>query len=58
MPWIRKGKTIYKRTKTGLKKKQTAKSVKNAKGALQLLRAVEHGWKPTGKKSRKVKVTK
>jgi len=58
MPWIRKGKTIYKRTKSGLKKKQTAKSTKNAKEAMSLLHGVEHGWKPTGKKARKVKTTK
>jgi hypothetical protein len=45
MPWIRKGRTIYKRV-DGLKKKQTAKSVKRAKGAMRLLHGIEHGMVP------------
>jgi len=55
MPYVRKGRTIYKKTASGLKKKQTAKSVAAAKRALNLLRGVEHGWKPTGKPARKKK---
>lgn len=37
--------------------KTTAKSTskKKAESQLNLLRAVEHGWKPTGKKSTKKK---
>ena len=50
MPWIRKGNTIYKRTSRGLKKKQRARSVGAAKKALNLLRGIEHGWKPTRKR--------
>jgi hypothetical protein len=38
------GKTTAKRT-----------SKKKAQAQLNLLRAVEHGWKPTGKKARKKK---
>ena len=50
MPWVRKGKTIYKKT-DGLVQKQTCGSVGKAKKALNLLRGIEHGnWKPTGKK--------
>ncbi len=48
MPWVRKGRTIYKK-RDGLKKKQTATSVSRAKGAMRLLQGVEHGWRPTGK---------
>lgn len=33
--------------------KQTAKSPANAKKAVRLLNAVDHGWKPTGRKSKK-----
>jgi hypothetical protein len=43
MPWIRKGKTIYKKAGGGLKKKQSCKSIPNAKKALKLLRGLEHG---------------
>lgn len=50
MPYVRRGKVIYKKTASGLKKKQTCKSEAAAKKAIKLLRAVEHGWKPTGKR--------
>ena len=36
---------------SGVKAKHTTK--KKAQKQANLLRAVEHGWKPTGKKSRK-----
>ena len=49
MPWIRKGRTIYKKV-DGLKKKQTARSPAAAKRAMRLLHGVEHGWKPTRSK--------
>jgi hypothetical protein len=51
MPWVRKGRQIYKKV-DGLKHKQTAKSPARAKRALNLLHGVEHGWKPT--RSRKL----
>jgi len=35
--------------------KQTAKSPARAKRAINLLRGIEHGWKPTGKPTRKKK---
>lgn len=51
MPYKRKGKTVYKKV-NGLKKKGKAKSTAKAKAYMNLLRGVEHGWKPTGKKAR------
>ena len=52
MPYKRKGKTVYKKV-NGLKKKGKAKSVRKAKAYMNVLRGVEHGWKPTGKKARR-----
>jgi len=49
MPYVRKGKTVYKKT-DGLEKKGTSKSVAKAKSHIRVLQAVSHGWKPTGKK--------
>jgi hypothetical protein len=43
MPWIRKGRTIYKKTSSGLKKKQTCSSAEKAKGAMRLLYGLESG---------------
>jgi hypothetical protein len=40
-------------TPGGVKSKSTTK--KKAEAQKRLLNAVEHGWKPTGKKSRKKK---
>ena len=37
MPWVRKGKTIYKKAGGKLVKKQTCESVEKAKAALRLL---------------------
>lgn len=51
MPWVRRGKIIYKKVGGKLVKKQTAKSVANAKAALRLLYGIEGGMKPK-KKSR------
>lgn len=51
MPYVRKGTTVYKKV-DGLKKKGKAKSKAKAKRYERLLRAVEHGWKPTGKSAR------
>ena len=36
---------------SGVKAKKTSK--KKAKSQTRLLRAVEHGWKPTGKRAKK-----
>ena len=60
MPWVRKGKTVYKRIDGRVVKKQTCSSIENAEAALRLLRAKEHNpdWKPTGKKAKKIKVTR
>lgn len=52
MPYVRKGKTVYKKV-DGLKKKGTSKSISKAKAHLRVLNAVHHGWKPTGKKKGK-----
>lgn len=49
---IRKVKGGYKvSTPGGTKAKKTTK--KKAKAQVNLLRGIEHGWKPTGKKRRK-----
>lgn len=52
MPYKRIGKTVYVKKGGKWKKKATAKSVSKAKGMINLLRGVKHGWKPTGKKQR------
>ena len=44
MPYVRKGKTVYK--KSG-KKVGTFKTVKKAKSHLRTLNAIYHGWTPT-----------
>jgi hypothetical protein len=51
MPYKLVGKTVMHK-KDGWSKKQTAKSIPNAKKSLRLLNAIEHGWKPTGKKTK------
>lgn len=53
MPYVRKGKTIYKRVGGKLKKKQTCGSVAKAKAAMRLLHGVHRGWKPTGRRRRR-----
>lgn len=54
MPYKRVGKTVYHK-KDGWTKKQTAGSVAKAKRAMNLLRGIEHGWTPTGKKARDIR---
>jgi len=51
MPNKRIGRVIYHKVGGRWKVKQRCTSVTNAKKALNLLSGVEHGWKPTGKKS-------
>lgn len=43
MPYKRIGKTIYTKKTGKWRKKQTAKSIANAKKALRFLRGLEHG---------------
>lgn len=53
---VRKVKGGYSvRTPNGVHAKKTTKS--KAESQARLLRAVEHGWKPTGKKVTRRKVT-
>ena len=52
MPYKRRGKTIYKKSGGKWRKKQTARTVAAAKKAMNLLRGVEHGWKPRRRKKR------
>ena len=52
MPYVRKGKTVYKKV-DGLRKKGTSKTTAKAKAHMRVLQGVEHGWKPTGKKKKK-----
>ena len=51
MPYKRVGKTVYKKT-DGLEKKGASKTTAKAKAHMNVLRGVEHGWVPTGKKRR------
>lgn len=53
MPYRRKGRKVYHKKGGKWKVKQTCRSVSAAKRAINLLRGVAHGWKPTGKKARK-----
>lgn len=46
MPYKIKGKTVYKHGKV----MAHAKTHASARRMVRLLRGVEHGWKPTGKK--------
>ena len=43
MPYVRKGKTVYKRTSSGLKKKGSSKSVAGAKKYMRALYANSKG---------------
>jgi len=54
MPYVRKGKTVYKKV-NGLRRKGIAKSTAKAKRYLNLLRGVEHGFVPTGKPARDIR---
>jgi len=50
MPYKRVGRKVMHKKGGKWKTKQTCKSVAAAKKAINLLRGVEHGWKPTRKK--------
>jgi hypothetical protein len=53
MPYTIKGKTVYKKVGKKLKKKAKARSRASAKRMVRVLRAVEHGWKPSKKRRRR-----
>lgn len=55
MPYKRVGKKILHKKGGKWSVKQTAKTIENAKRAMRLLQGIEHGWKPTGKKSKRSK---
>ena len=52
MPYKRIGKTVFVKRGDKWEKKSTAKTITKEKTMMNLLRAVKHGWKPTGKKKR------
>jgi len=54
VPYLRKGKVIYHKVDGKWEVKQRCRSVEAAKGAMNLLRGVAHGWKPTGNPKRNV----
>lgn len=47
MPYKLEGLTAYSKGSGTWKPKQRFKSPRNARRGMRLLRAVEHGWKPT-----------
>ena len=53
MPYKVIGNKVYHKKSGKWKIKQRAKSPAAAQRAVNLLRGVEHGWKPTGKSSAK-----
>ena len=53
MPNRRKGKIVYHKIRGRWRIKAKCKSVAAAKRMMRLLRGVAHGWKPTGKKSKR-----
>lgn len=55
MPYKRVGKTIYSKASGKWRKKQTAKTVANAKKTIRLLRGIEHNpsYKKKLRKGRK-----
>lgn len=54
MPYKVVGKNVYHKKGGKWKIKQRSKSAASAKRAKRLLYAVDHGWKPTGGKAKKV----
>ena len=50
MPYKIIGKDVYKKEHGHFKLVAHHKSLKKAKSQIHLLHAVEHGWKPTGRK--------
>ena len=54
MPYVRKGKTVYKKV-NGLKKVGRSKTTKKAEGYRKVLEGIHHGWVPTRSRSRRRK---
>ena len=52
MPYKVKGSAVYHRKGSRWVKKQQCSSPEAAQKAMNLLRGVEHGWKPTGAKAK------
>ena len=53
MPWVRKGRNIYKNLGGGhMHLVQHCSSIGNAKAAMRLRKAVEHGFRPSGRRRR------
>ena len=52
MPYKRVGKKILHKKGGKWTVKQVATSVENAKKAMRLLQGVEHGWRPSRKRSK------
>lgn len=50
MPYKRDDNVVYHKKNGKWTIKQVANSSANARAALRLLRAVDHGWKPTRRK--------
>lgn len=57
MPYVRKGNTVYKKEGKKLVKVGTSTPDK-IQSYMNLLRAREHGWEPTGKPARSKRKTK
>lgn len=53
MPYRRRGKSVYKYEGGKWKLVGSSSSIEKAKVYLNTLRAVHHGWKPTGKGRKK-----
>lgn len=51
MPYKIEGNSVLHQVGGKWKVKQTCSSHANAMAAMRLLQGVEHGWKPTGKKT-------
>ena len=49
MPYIRKGKVVYKKV-NGFKKVGASKTIKKAKAYRRVLEGIHRGWKPTRKR--------
>jgi len=58
MPYKKSGRRVLHKKSGKWTVKQTCSSPAAAKKAINLLRGIEHGLKPTGKKAKKRKTTK
>jgi len=53
MPYKRIGRVIYHKKGGRWRVKQVCRTVENAKAALRLLQALEHGWTPERQQARR-----